>query len=250
MATTMLPWLLQTEPMSEQAKRALNLLEAWDGAMTGNRIEPTIFSAWFRELTRLVFEDEFGDLFADYWGYRPLFMHNVLRDMTGQSRWCDDVRTPEVESCAAMLSLSLDLALADLAERYGEDPAGWRWSKAHPVKQAHRPFSDVPVLNRLFEIKMPFEGGNYTVNRAASRLSDDEEPFTAVHGSSLRAIYDLNDPDSSVYIHSTGQSGNPLSPHFDDLSRIWADGNYIPMTMNRADIEDGAIGTMRLRPPS
>ncbi len=249
MATTLLPWLRQVEPMSEEAKRALRLLEAWDGTMGGNSIEPTIFSAWLRELTRLVFEDEFGDLFADYWGYRPLFTHNVLRDMLGQSRWCDDVRTAETETCAGMLSVSLDLALADLADRYGEDPAGWRWSIAHPVRQAHRPFSDVPLLNRLFEIKQPFEGGNYTINRAASRLADDDEPFTAVHGSSLRAIYDLSDPDSSVYIHSTGQSGNPLSPHYDDLSRIWLDGGYIPMTMNRADIEDDAIGMMRIRPP-
>ncbi len=35
--------------------------------------------------------------------------------------------------------------------------------------------------------------------------------------------------ENSLYISSPGQSGNVLSPHYDDLLGMWASGNYIQM---------------------
>jgi penicillin amidase len=64
----------------------------------------------------------------------------------------------------------------------------------------------------------------------------------------LRAIYDLSQPDRSLYIHTSGQSGNLLSPHYADFAAPWRDGEFIAMTMQRREIEAGALGTLVLAP--
>ena len=41
----------------------------------------------------------------------------------------------------------------------------------------------------------------------------------------VRQIVDLADPQASLFIHSGGQSGHPLSPHHRDFSAAWARGD-------------------------
>jgi penicillin G amidase len=63
-----------------------------------------------------------------------------------------------------------------------------------------------------------------------------------------RGVYDFADPESSVFILSTGQSGHPLSRHYDDLGDLWRRGEYIPMTLDPDLARGGAVGITRLRP--
>ena len=73
---------------------------------------------------------------------------------------------------------------------------------------------------------------------AGSGEHSGDSPTPAIlHAASLRAIYDLADPEASLFIHPTGQSGNPLSRHYRDLTPLWARGDYIPMTMDRARLQ-------------
>ena len=250
MARDLLPLLVQTEATSTVAAIALRRLAAWDGTMAGERVEPTIFVAWMRELNRLLFADELRELFDQFWAYRPIFVANVLSNRQGQGRWCDNVDTSAVESCRTVLAQSLERALADLEQRYGGDSDEWRWDRVHVALSEHRPFSKLPLLRRLFELQVPFPGGQFTINRAGNRLASARDPFATVHGPSMRAIYDLGQPDSSVFIHSTGQSGNPLSPLYANFTDLWAGVDYVPMTMRRADIARDALGTLVLKPGS
>ena len=250
MARELLPLLVQTEATSTVAAIALRRLAAWDGTMAGERVEPTIFVAWMRELNRLLFADELRELFDQFWAYRPIFVANVLSNRQGQGRWCDNVDTAAVESCPTILAQSLERALADLEQRYGGDGDEWRWDRVHVALSEHRPFSKLPLLRRLFELQVPFPGGQFTINRAGNRLASARDPFATVHGPSMRAIYDLGQPDRSVFIHSTGQSGNPLSPLYANFTDLWAGVDYVPMTMRRADIARDALGTLVLKPGS
>jgi penicillin G amidase len=162
-------------------------------------------------------------------------MENVL---AGQSHWCDDVRTPFPETCAELLASSFAKAMQDLKTRYGED---WRWGEAHAARHRHRPFSRQPGLARIFDIRVPSGGDGYTVNAGASDFHDEAEPYANRHAASLRMIADLADPQASVFIHSGGQSGNPLSPHYGDFAAAWARGDYVPMITERRRLEaDGA----------
>jgi penicillin amidase len=226
----------------------LQQLGRWDANMTVAGAEPLIVSAWLRELGRLIYADELGDMFIAEWAHRADFMQHVLADTGGQGRWCDDVNTPARETCAELLPKALDLALADLKRRYGEDRSKWRWGDAHFALSEHRPFGRQPQLAKLFDIRVPSPGDTYTVDVGRNTLSNETAPYASRHAASLRAIYDLADPDKSEYIHSTGQSGNLLSPLYRNFAERWARVEYIPMSMRRADAEAGALGMLRLKP--
>ena len=247
-AIELLPHLRKANPTSDDGKRALALIMAWDGNMRADRPEPLIFHAWLRELTRLIYADDLGDLFTGAWDQRAVFVHNVLEDKNGAGRWCDDISTTSTETCTAQVTHALELAVVDLKRRYGDHMARWRWGDAHHARSAHRPFSGKPVVGNLFDITVPTPGDTYTVNAGRNNIRDDAEPFANRHAASLRAIYDLADLDRSVFMHSTGQSGNRLSPYYDNFANGWARVEYLPMTTQRKEIDHGAIGTLTLMP--
>ena len=175
-------------------------------------------------------------------------MYKVLADTNGEGRWCDDVNTPAKETCAELLPKALDLALADLKHRYGEDRSQWRWGAAHYALSEHRPFHHQPLLAKFFDIRVPSPGDTYTIDVGRNRLADTAAPFANRHAPSLRAIYDLADLDKSVYMQSTGQSGNLLSPLYRNFALPWSKVEYIPMSMKRGDALADSLGTLRLQP--
>jgi penicillin amidase len=244
----LLPYLKATRPKSEDARRALARIAAWDGSMAKNRSEPLIVVAWWRALTRAIYADELGDAFRLNWTPRATFVANVLADRDGEARWCDDVNTPARETCPEVLSASLEAALADLRRRYGDDMSRWRWGDAHRAVSEHRPLGRNPWLAPYFDIRVPSAGDAYTVNVGRSNFFDDAAPFANRHAASLRAIYDLSDLDKSLFIHSGGQSGNPLSPDYAAFSDAWAKVEYIPMRTERAAIETGGVKKLVLLP--
>jgi penicillin amidase len=244
----LLPKLLATRPRSEEARKALELLRKWDGAMMTERAEPLIAWAWWRELTRAIYADELGDAFRQNWLARAVFLNNVLSGDPGPARWCDDVRTPAIETCEEQLAQSLEAALADLSKRYGSDQARWRWGEAHIGRHEHRPFGRQPLLARIFDITVPSPGDTHTVNVGRNVMSNDAEPFANRHAASLRAIYDLSDLEKSLYIHSGGQSGNVLSDHYKAFSAAWAKNEYIPMRAARKTLEAEPHQLLRLMP--
>lgn len=71
-------------------------------------------------------------------------------------------------------------------------------------------------------------------------------PFLNVHGAAYRGVYDFADPDSSVFILSTGQSGHFLSRHYDDLGTLWRRGEYIPMSLDANLARAASVGATRL----
>jgi penicillin amidase len=74
------------------------------------------------------------------------------------------------------------------------------------------------------------------------------EPYLNVHASGLRVVYDFADPDSSVMITATGQSGHVLSRHYDDLAALWRRAEYIPMSLDVGLARAGSVGTTRIIP--
>ena len=247
-AREILPFLLKTRSDDAQTRQILQQLAQWDGNMSREGAEPLIVSAWLRELSRLIYSDELGELFDGAWEHRSTFLYNVLADREGQGRWCDNVKTAAKETCADLLAKALTLALDDLKRRYGEDRSRWRWGEAHFALSEHRPFGRQAQLAKLFDIRVPSPGDTYTVDVGRNTIANESEPYASRHAASLRAIYDLADLDNSVYMHSTGQSGNVLSPLYDNFARAWARVEYIPMSMKRSDAEADALGRLKLLP--
>src|SRR5665213_3658312 len=97
----------------------------------------------------------------------------------------------------------------------------WKWGLLHIARSAHRPFSHVPVLNRIFDLRIATGGDLYTIDVGRNNLRDPGEPFANTHAPSLRALYDLSDLDKSEFIQSTGESGNRFSDLYSNFEKRW-----------------------------
>lgn len=253
LAAEVLPKLLRLAAAADfpaDARDWRQRLSRWDFEMRSAAAEPLVFAAWYRALTRRLYADELGPEFARLWDQRTTFVNNVLDDRDAQARWCDDVTTDATETCTQQVVAALTEALADLRVRYGSDESGWRWGPAHPAVAEHRPFSKLAWLRPLFELRRPVGGDVSTLDVARYFIGDAEEPYAARHVASLRMIVDLADPDASTFMHSGGQSGNPLSAHYADLLDRWTRVEALPMSMRAGDYERGALGTLTLQPPT
>ena len=226
----------------------LDRLAAWDGTMRADAAEPLIYMAWVRELVRALWSDDLGPTFARFFGPQAPSLIGVLDGTSSGRDWCDDRSTPAHESCRALVSRALGAALADLSQRYGTDRAAWTWGQAHVAVGEHRPFGKEPVLARIFNVEVPSPGGPYTLNRGQVDFGA-EQPFGNRGAASCRAIYDLSDLDASLFIHTTGQSGNPFSPFYRSFAERWSTGHYIRIPTARTEIDQTAIGTWTLAPP-
>jgi penicillin G amidase len=225
----------------------LDQLTTWDAAMTADRAEPLIFTAWMREAVKAIYRDDLGAAFDRYFAYRATALIRLLEGRATARDWCDDRATPERESCGAVLAAALNRALAELEVRYGKDRSKWTWGAAHLAWSEHRPLGALPYIARYFNVEVPSAGGNYTLNRGMAEF-DQEPPFANRHAASYRAIYDLADLDRSLYIQTTGQSGNPLSPFYRSFAGRWAKGEYIEIPTRRDAIAAVSRGTWKLAP--
>jgi penicillin amidase len=80
------------------------------------------------------------------------------------------------------------------------------------------------------------------------RISDDINPFSHVHGSGFRGVYNLADLDRSRFIIATGQSGNILSPHYRNLMWLWRDGGFVVLSKSRETLSREARLRITLTP--
>ena len=245
LAEDLLPVMLAAEPGGAAAAAAMARLAAWDRVMRADSAEPLIFAAWYRELSRLIYADELGDMFNGFWHVRPQFMDRIL---TRRQIWCDDIRTGPVETCAELAAAALDAALRDLARRFGDEPDAWRWGDAHPARMGHLVFADQPLLDLLFNIEVTTGGDSVTVDVGHFNPRNERRPFASTHAATYRAIYDLADLDESRFVAATGQSGNPLSRHYRNLTQLWAAGRSVPIRRDGASYRQEAIGALRLQP--
>jgi penicillin amidase len=230
-------------------QRALALLAEWNGEMNEHLPEPLIAEAWLRALQERLAQDELGPLAAQFTHPQPDFIERVYRNINGASVWCDVIQSAAVETCSDIARIALDEALLHLTETYGPDLESWRWGDAHQATHDHPVLGDVPVLRYFVNIRQSTSGGDTTLMRGLTK-GTGPNPYLNVHGGGYRGVYDFADPESSVFIQSTGQSGHPLSRFYDDLGELWRRGEYIPMSLDPALARAAAVGITVLTPPA
>jgi len=226
---------------------ALALLGEWNGEMNEHLPEPLLYSAWMRALQDRLIRDELGPLAREFTHVEPLFIERVFRDTDGASVWCDVLQSAPVETCSDIARLALDEALIWVAEHHGTALETLRWGDAHEATHDHPVLGEAPVLNWFVNIRQSTSGGDNTLMRGRTSGVGDN-PFLNVHAAAYRGVYDFADPDSSVFITSTGQSGHFLSRYYDDLGDLWRRGEYIPMSLDPALARGGAVGITILEP--
>ena len=227
---------------------ALELLANWTGEMNEHLPEPLIYSAWLRALQGRLIQDELGPLSKEYKHVEPLFIERVFRNINGAAEWCDILQSSPKETCTDVARISLDEAILWLEENYTIDLVSLRWGDAHQATHDHAVLGEVPVLRYFVNIRQSTSGGDNTLMRGRTKGGEGTEAFLNVHGAGYRGVYDFTDPDSSLFVISTGQSGHLFSRHYDDLGTLWRRGEYIPMSLDEGLARAAAVGITTLIP--
>ena len=79
---------------------------------------------------------------------------------------------------------------------------------------------------------------------AGYRLPD----FRVTSGASFRLVVDVGDWDGSRVINAPGQSGDPRSPYYGNLSESWSRAEFVPLLYSAAAVEAAAELRIALEP--
>src|SRR5262249_50759423 len=91
---------------------------------------------------------------------------------------------------------------------------------------------------------IPCGGDTDTINQASVAPLDPTGPVTNI--ASLRMVVDVGAWENSRWSLPGGQSGNPLSPHYDDLLPLWQRGDGVPIAWSSEEVEKVAQSVMQL----
>ena len=228
--------------MAEQA----DLLAGWDRDVSIDSRAAPLFYSWFYRLRALIAADEWAA--APDWSLFPL--EATLSTLeSGGGPWVDDVSTPEVETLGALE----ERALIDAVRATG----GATWGELHQERHAH-PLGSVAWLERILGLNVgpyPSEGGPNTLRPDDYRIwtALDEgswsPPWTSEYGPSERFVAEVA-PDGirAGFLLPTGQSGNPLSPHYRDLNERWRGGDLVDLPLDETSALARAERTITFQP--
>ncbi len=241
-ARRLLPWLLETEARSDLAGRAIRALDGWSGDLAADSSAAAVYEVWIGRIAARAFgaEDDRHALFDTYFAWREPFVCTALPGMLEDGR-----PPPAGGSWPEIFAAALEEAASLLVGRLGPDEGDWRWGALHRVRFAH-PLARMPGLGPLFVAADHELGGDeQTVLQAGI---DARLGFDAVVIPSWRVVVDLSDLDASRAVLTTGQSGNPVSPHWNDQAALWAAGELRPCPVSRAAVQAAAVHSMWLAP--
>jgi len=202
-----IPVFKNLQPSSARGRQWRKRLLAWDGILSPDSQEATVFQTWYVGLSSLT-QAETGE---DYWHRYPRYFLNAMQN--GDVA-CDVLKMTCLEYAAVVLEETL--------ARFPNDiPA---WGQLHQATFNHPVLTHTP-LAFLSDRKMPFGGDRLTVNVGGYNPNN----LRMNHGATYRQVIDLSEIERSRYMHPMGQSGHLLSPQYDDLLPLWQKGEYLPI---------------------
>jgi len=147
------------------------------------------------------------------------------------------------------LASALRHAMADLRASLGPDPKQWQWGRLHEAHFNH-PLASTWPLTYLFAttpVERPGDGVTVSVGGDGG-FSNDPPSYDQRTVSSMREIIDLGDFDRSLWVTTTGESGQPMSPHYSDLIPLWDQNRYQAMDYTPEAQARAGVDALSLEP--
>lgn len=257
-AETLQPYMIIAEGKGPLEQRIVRELETWNLFVEVDSFAAAAYEVMRIHLLDIVFGDKLGPLAPHVKGisFSDIFAASAftgkasltLARLLGQeeSWWYRDAASGQDRSRQEVLDLALQRTAVTLHDMIGKEPRKWAWGKVHQIEFAHL-FGRGRLLRALFNRgQYPIGGDEQTIWMTAGNL---ELPFGLVRTSATyRQVLDVGDWDRSTAVLSTGQSGQPTSPHYADMIDLWREGEQHPMLWTRAAVEAEAAATLSLRP--
>ena len=213
-----------------KTRGAADMLLNWDGALLESSAPAALFELWTQELDKLV-------------------MGQVVPPAArGVISWSTPKVLGILDQLAAggypVLLTALGTAREQLQTLQGDDPGKWSWGALHQVRFRHA-LDALPGGASWFDLGPLPRSGDSDVVQATSF---DPKTLEQVSGASYREVFDLGDWDNSVGINVPGQSGQPGSPHYDDLVPLWRAGRYFQLAYSRKAVDAVTTDVLEMKP--
>lgn len=230
------PLLSRVSAQDSEVERVRKLLVDWDRNVSKESAAAAAYVIWEQQLVRQLAAGKVpGPIGAEY------RLGSVLVPVL--TRPSTDWFGPKPASARDKLLLAaLTSAVAELKERLGPDAGQWAWGRLHSATFRH-PLAGDPETQKLFNIG-PFARAGYGLTPFAT----GGRGFEQNSGSSYRQVIDVAAWDRSVATSAPGESGQPTSPHFDDLAKLWAEHKYFPLSFTQSAVQGNAEATLTLVP--
>lgn len=254
-ATQMTPrFIAAGEAAGGVSAKAAALLQGWDGAMTRDSVAATVYEVTAGTLARETIEPVLGKkLYGIYQSNEDASgIYSVLISLLGEPvAPFFGVQSPTnaVNARDVAVAKALHDAYGQLVQTYGADTSKWTWGTVHTATFAH-PLASVSPLNLIFGVApVSRPGDSVTVSVGGDGDFSADPPNYAQHTvSSMREIIDLSNFDNSLWVTTTGESGQPFSAHYQDLVPLWDQFKYQPMTFSPGAVAKQTSDILTLTP--
>jgi penicillin amidase len=235
-AEQLVPLLAGGRSDRPDVEEARSRLLQWNRRLTVDSEAATLYAFWERHLLRKLAATRIEPALADEFVQRarPVLVPSLTRPSSpwfagrsGKGR--DDL-------IIAALAAAVDELHVRRQDRLPQ------WGDLHTALFQH-PLAVTEAARTRFDVG-PFPRPGY----ADTVMSTGGNRVEQSAGASFAVIFDLADWDRTMAINAPGQSGSPASPHFADLAKMWATGEYFPLPFSESAVQASAEATLTLLP--
>ena len=237
--------------------KAARVAAGWDGQASAGSAGAAMLEVAYRQLARRMAGRIVGPL-------APLVLGEKVEGPAGvftpESRFSYRLQGPAVEACERAASPWFDgeedrdrvlraawwSALGELRERLGQDPGAWSWGALNRQFVPHM-LAVVPVIGRAFS-RGPYPAGGDVNTVWQGAYAGDGGTTPAGFSPGYRQVLDLGRWDRSTFQLSTGASGIPGHPRYDDSIEEFRAGRQRPLLYSREAVEAHAEHHLLLQP--
>jgi penicillin amidase len=243
--------VLAAKSSDADSATAHEMLTRWDGRVTPESPEATVFEFFVAEMAhrvaaakaprsaRWVLGQGFAQLLpSTTFSFRRVG-HLVKLLRSRPEGWFDRPWEEEIAD-------ALGAVIRNLKSRWGEDPDGWQWGRARPLILRH-PVGDKKPMDQVFNIGPIHIGGDSDTIAQAS-LDPTNPVADPAFIAGLRMVIDVGNWEASRFALPAGQSGNPMSPHYDDQVPLWESGQGLPIAWSPEEVDKATVAKLTLSP--
>jgi penicillin amidase len=217
-------------------KQAADLLRSWDGRMSTDSAAASIIFRTRQALWPMILEPKLGkDIDAYSWSEKNFAEEEII--MHGSSSATPSPWLPNAyKDWDTLLAEAVRRGLAN-----GHAPADlsqWNYGQWHVVDLEHPIFQMLPFVKGWSGTgEQPLSGDTTTVKQVGRAF-----------GPSQRFTMDWSAPDDSTENIVLGQSGDPLSPWFNDQWSTWYGGTTFALPFSQSAVATQTAHTLTLVP--
>lgn len=245
------PYLAEIDMGSDDLNEVRDWMLDWDYQMHMDSPQAALFGLFTQSLTQNTFQDELDVIERSASGSDQNQYTLTLLMEDSDNPWWDDFESDDiVENRDEIIVQSFSEAYDVTVETLGDNRDDWRWGAIHTATFVSNPLglSGIGLIEDTVNTGAVATSGGTAIVNATSWNASSDNGMVVSSLPSMRMILDFSDFGNNRTIHTTGQSGHPMSENYRDMVDQWRMIEYNPMLSGEADVEANASSTLILQP--